>query len=78
VPDTLRITARMSLSSGSLPSVKVMQPTHLRDFEHMAKGRRLDQSADRRIFFERQMRAATFVIGKIALQSSAQGSGSTR
>ena len=64
----------MSLPSGSLPKVKMMKAADLRNFDHLAKSGRLDRSAERRIFCKRQMRPATFVVGKIALQSSTQRS----
>ena len=57
----------MSLGSGSLPNVKTMKAADLRNFDHLANSGRLDRSAERRIFCKRQMRPATFVIGKIAL-----------
>src|SRR5207244_8036397 len=64
----------MSLPSGSLSNVKMMKAADLRNFDHLAKSGRLDRSAERRIFGKRQMRPATFVVGKIALQSSTQRS----
>ena len=59
--DILRKTGRTSLRSGSLPSIKMMQSANFWNCDHLAKRERLDRSGDRRIFFKRQMRAATFV-----------------
>ena len=40
----------MSLPSGSLPNVKMMEAADLRNFDHLAKSGRLDRSAEGRIF----------------------------
>ena len=49
------------LRSGSFPSVKVMQAADLWNLDHVTEQGRLDGSAERCIFFERQMCTATFV-----------------
>lgn len=49
-----------------------MQPAHLGNFDHAAQGRKLDRSADRCVFFERQMRPATFVVLEIFFQNATQ------
>src|SRR6266404_5912963 len=58
--------------SGSFARVKMMQATNFRNLHYMAKRGRLDGPADRCIFFERQMRAAPFVVFEIVLQDPAQ------
>ncbi len=52
--------------------MKMVQATALWNLDHTTKRWRLDRSADRRIFFERQMRAAPFVVFEIILQDPAQ------
>jgi len=49
------------LRSGSFARVKVMQAADFRNLDHLTERRKLDGSADGRIFFERQMRTASFV-----------------
>src|SRR5437868_14711864 len=50
-----------SLRSGSFARVKVMQAADFRNLDHLTERRKLDRSVDGRIFFERQMRTASFV-----------------
>ena len=50
----------------------MMQSTDLWNLDHRTERGRLGGSADRRIFFERQMRAASFVVIEIAIQDPAQ------
>ena len=47
------------LRSGTFARVKVMQAADFWNLDHMTERRKLDGSADRRIFFERQMRTAS-------------------
>ena len=61
-----------SLRSGSFARVKVMQAADFRNLDHLTERRKLDRSADGRIFFERQMRTASFVVFEIILQNPAQ------
>src|SRR6266566_700053 len=61
-----------SLRSGSFARVKVMQAANFRNLDHLTERRKLDRSADGRIFFERQMRTASFVVFEIILQNPAQ------
>ena len=49
-----------------------MQAADFRNLDHMTERRKLDGSADGRIFFERQMRTASFVVFEIILQDPAQ------
>ena len=70
--DILHRTVRMSLRSGSLPSVKMMQAAHFWNFDHVAQRGRLDGSADRRILFKRQMCPAALVVFEIVFQDSTQ------
>ena len=49
-----------------------MQAADSRNLDHVAKRGRLDGSADRCIFLQRQMRAATFVICEIIPQDPSQ------
>src|SRR5437763_1683488 len=58
--------------SGSFARVKVMQAADFRNLDHLTERRKLDGSADGRIFFERQMRTASFVVFEIILQNPAQ------
>jgi len=50
----------------------MMQAADFWNLDHMTERGRLDRSADRRIFFERQMRAAPFVVFEIVLEDPAQ------
>ncbi len=50
----------------------MMQAADLWNLDHRAERRRLDGSAARCIFFERQMGTATFVILEIILEDSTQ------
>src|SRR5437764_4904566 len=61
-----------SLRSGSFARVKVMQAADFRNLDHLTERRKLDRSADGRIFFERQMRTASFVVFEIRLQDATQ------
>src|SRR5438105_10898626 len=61
-----------SFRSGSFARVKVMQAADFRNLDHLTERRKLDRSADGRIFFERQMRTASFVVFEIILQNPAQ------
>jgi hypothetical protein len=45
-----------------------MQAADFWNLDHMTERRKLDGSADRRIFFERQMRTASIVIFEIILR----------
>src|SRR2546430_1121265 len=56
-----------SLRSGSFARVKVMQAANFRNLDHLTERRKLDRSADGRIFFERQMRTASFVVFELIL-----------
>src|SRR5713101_9295629 len=58
--------------SGSFARVQMMQATDFWNLDHMTEPGRLDRSADRRIFFERQMRTAPPVVFEIVLQYPAQ------
>src|SRR5260370_20734419 len=58
--------------SGSFARVKMMQAADFWSLDHLSERRRLDWSADRRIFFERQMCAALFVVFEIVFQDPAQ------
>src|SRR5438132_13425933 len=49
-----------------------MQAADFRNLDHLTERRKLDRSADGRIFFERQMRTASFVVFEIILQNPAQ------
>ena len=49
-----------------------MQAADFRNLDHLTERRKLDGSADGRIFFERQMRTASFVVFEIILQNPAQ------
>src|SRR5713101_2443984 len=49
-----------------------MQATDFWNLDHLTERERLDRSADGRIFFERQMRTASFVVFEIILQDPAQ------
>src|SRR5258708_38606739 len=60
--------------SDGLASVKMMQAADLWNLDHVTEQGRLDRSAERCIFFERQMRTATFVVIEIILEYSAQPS----
>ncbi len=60
------------LPSGSFARVEMMQATDFWNLDHIAERERLNRSADRRIFFERQMRTAPFVVFEIAVQYPAQ------
>ena len=50
----------------------MVQATNFWNLDHRTEPGRLGRSADRCIFFERQMRAARFVVFEIVLQDSAQ------
>ena len=50
----------------------MMQSADLRNFDHLTKRGRFDGSADRCIFFERQMHPATFVVLEIIFQDATQ------
>ena len=52
----------------------MMQAADLWNLDHVTEQGRLDRSAERCIFFERQMRTATFVVIEIILEYSAQPS----
>ena len=47
--------------SGSFAYVEMMQAADFWNLDHRTERERFDRSADGRIFFERQMRAASFV-----------------
>ena len=49
-----------------------MQAADFRNLDHLTERRKLDRSVDGRIFFERQMRTASFVVFEIILQNPAQ------
>src|SRR2546429_7561265 len=49
-----------------------MQAAAFRNLDHLAERRKRDRSADGRIFFERQMRTASFVVFEIRLQDATQ------
>jgi hypothetical protein len=49
----------------------MMQAADFLNLDHVTERGRLDRSADRRIFFERQMRTTPFVIFEIILQDPA-------
>src|SRR5207253_5274190 len=61
-----------SFRSGSFARVKLMQAADFRNLDHLTERRKLDRSVDGRIFFERQMRTASFVVFEIILQNPAQ------
>jgi len=50
----------------------MMQAADFWNLDHRTERGRLDRSADGRIFFERQMRAAPFVVFEIVLEDPAQ------
>jgi len=58
--------------SDGLASVKVMQAADLWNLDHVTEQGRLDRSAERCIFFERQLRTATFAVIEIIREYSAQ------
>ena len=58
--------------SGRFARVEMIQSTDLWNLDHRTERGRLGGSADGRIFFERQMRAASFVVIEIAIQDPAQ------
>lgn len=62
----------MPLRSGGFPSIEMMQPTNLGDFDHLAKRGRFDGSANRRIFFEGEVCAVSFVVLEIVFQDATQ------
>ena len=45
----------MSLASSSLPNVTMTQAADFRNFDHLAKSRRLDRAAERRICDEKRV-----------------------
>jgi hypothetical protein len=49
-----------------------MQAADFRNLDHLTERRKLDGSAGGRIFFERQMRTASFVVFEIILQNPAR------
>ena len=69
---TARSAFSRELRSGSFARVKVMQAADFWNLDHLTERRKLDGSADGRIFFERQMRTASFVVFEIILQNPAQ------
>ena len=60
------------LRSGSFPCVKMMQSADLGNFDHPAKRGRLDRSADRRIFLEREVSSKMFVVLEVIFQDATQ------
>jgi hypothetical protein len=62
----------LAVRLGDFPCVEMMQSADLRNFDHLTKRGRLDGSADRCIFFKRQMRPATFVVLEIIFQDATQ------